>query len=134
MREIALFVEDFAHRQIIGALVRRLAEERGVDARLDWRSAVRGHGRVVQELGDYLRDLGRQGGHMPDLIVVESTPFGEGRSRGVVETRLWRALASFHISKDILVYSRDEVDHWRDSLNHVVARALREGKVLYERP
>ena len=62
MREIALFVEDFAHRQIIGALVRRLAEERGVDARLDWRSAVRGHGRVVQELGDYLRDLGRQGG------------------------------------------------------------------------
>ena len=69
-----------------------------------------------------------------DLIIVESTPFGEGRSRGVEETRLWRALASFHISKDILVYSRDEVDYWRDSLNHVLARALREGKVLYERP
>ena len=69
-----------------------------------------------------------------DLIVVESTPFGEGRNRGVEETRLWRALASFHISKDILVYSRDEVDYWRDSLNHVLARALREGKVLYERP
>ena len=69
-----------------------------------------------------------------DLIIVESTPFGEGRSRGVEETRLWRALASFHISKDILVFSRDEVDYWRDSLNHVLARALREGKVLYERP
>ena len=69
-----------------------------------------------------------------DLVVVESTPFGENRSRGVEETRLWRALASFHISKDILVYSRDEVDYWRDSLNHVLARALREGKVLYERP
>lgn len=68
-----------------------------------------------------------------DLVVVESTPFGEGRSRGVEETRLWRALASFHISKDILVYSRDEVDYWRDSLNHVLARALREGRVLYER-
>ena len=69
-----------------------------------------------------------------DLVVVESTPFGEGRSRGVEETRLWRALASFHISKDILVFSRDEVDYWRDSLNHVLARALREGRVLYERP
>ena len=69
-----------------------------------------------------------------DLVVVESTPFGEGRNRGVEETRLWRALASFHISKDILVFSRDEVDYWRDSLNHVLARALREGKVLYERP
>ena len=70
MRDIALFVEDFAHRQIIGALVRRLAEERGIDARLDWRSAVRGHGRIVRELGDYLRDLARQGGRTPDLIVV----------------------------------------------------------------
>ena len=69
-----------------------------------------------------------------DLIVVESTPFGEGRNRSVEETRLWRALASFHVPKDILVYSRDEVDYWRDSLNHVLARALREGRVLYERP
>ena len=69
-----------------------------------------------------------------DLIVVESTPFGEGRDRGAEETRLWRALAEFHVPKDILVYSRDEVDYWCDSLNHVLARALREGKVLYERP
>ena len=38
------------------------------------------------------------------------------------------------VSKDILVYSRAEVEYWRDSLNHVVARALREGRVLYERP
>jgi len=69
-----------------------------------------------------------------DLIVVESAPFGEGRSRGVEETRLWRALAGFRVPKDMLVFSRDEVDYWRDSLNHVLARALREGKVLYERP
>ena len=69
-----------------------------------------------------------------DLIVIESMPFGAGRSRGVEETRLWRALAKFRVPKDILVYSREEVDYWRDSLNHVLARALREGKVLYERP
>ena len=68
-----------------------------------------------------------------DLIVIESAPFGEGRDRGAEETRLWRVLAKFHVPKDILVYSRDEVDYWRDSLNHVLARALREGKVLYER-
>ena len=69
-----------------------------------------------------------------DLIVIESTPFGESRDRGVEETRLWRALAKFHVPKDILVYSRGEVDYWHDSLNHVLARALREGRVLYERP
>ena len=69
-----------------------------------------------------------------DLIVIESAPFGEDRDRHVEETRLWRALASFHVPKDLLVYSRDEVEYWRDSLNNVLARALREGRVLYERP
>ncbi len=69
-----------------------------------------------------------------DFVVVESLPFGPGRDRRTEETRLWRALAGFSVSKDILVYSRDEVDYWHDSLNNVLARALREGRVLYERP
>ena len=69
-----------------------------------------------------------------DLIVVESAPFGKGRDRDVEETRLWRALANFHVPKDLLVYSRDEVEYWRGSLNNVLARALREGRLLYERP
>ena len=69
-----------------------------------------------------------------DLVVIEAEPFGPGRDRGAEETRLWRALAKFHVPKDVLVYSREEVDYWRNSLNHVLARALREGKVLYERP
>ena len=77
---------------------------------------------------------GAAAGSDVDLIVVESAPFGEGRDRDAEETRLWRALASFHMPKDLLVYSRDEVEYWRDSLNHVLARALREGRVLYERP
>ena len=69
MREIALFGEDFAHQQVVGALVRRLADEHGIDVRPEWRSAVRGHGRVVRELDRYLRDLAR-GGERPDLIIV----------------------------------------------------------------
>ena len=69
-----------------------------------------------------------------DLVVVEAEPFGPGGDRGAEETRLWRALARFHVSKDILVYSSDEADRWCGSLNHVLARALREGRVLYERP
>ena len=69
-----------------------------------------------------------------DLVIVEAEPFGPGRDRGAEETRLWRALAKFHVPKDILVYSLEEANRWRGSLNHVLARALREGKVLYERP
>ena len=68
-----------------------------------------------------------------DLVVVEAEPFGPDRSRHK-EIRLYKVLADFPVSADILVYTHDEVDYWRDSLNHVLARALREGKVLYERP
>ena len=68
-----------------------------------------------------------------DLVIVEAEPFGPDRDRGAEETRLWRALAKFHVPKDILIYSVDEADRWRGSLNHVLARALREGRVLYER-
>ena len=69
-----------------------------------------------------------------DLIVIESEPFGPNRCRLTEERRLYRALAGLRVAKDILVYSQDEVEYWRDSLNYVLARALREGKVLYERP
>ena len=68
-----------------------------------------------------------------DLLVVESEGFDKGRSRRKEMARLWRILARFAVSKDILVYSREEIERWRGSLNHVVARALREGRVLYER-
>ena len=70
MREIALFVEDDAHQQVIGALVRRIAAEFNIVARFDWRSAVGGHGKVVTELANYMRDLKRQGSPWPDLIVA----------------------------------------------------------------
>lgn len=69
-----------------------------------------------------------------DLLVIESAPFGKGRSRRREAARLYQALSEFDISTDILVYSRDEVEHWRNSLNNIVARALREGRGLYERP
>ena len=69
-----------------------------------------------------------------DFIVVEAEPFGPGRSRHREITRLRRALGARGVGIDVLVYSVDEVEYWRDSLNHVLARALREGRVLYERP
>ena len=68
-REIAAFVEDNAHRQVVGALVQRLASKSGLTVKLEWRSATGGYGRVVSQLKRYLRDLERQGGQ-PDLIVV----------------------------------------------------------------
>lgn len=66
-----------------------------------------------------------------DLLVIEATPFGPDRDRRQEMTRLWRALAGFAVAKDILVYSRDEIERWRNARNHVIARALREGRLLH---
>ena len=68
-----------------------------------------------------------------DLIVLEAEPFGPARSRHRETVKVYHALAGFPVPADVLVFSRDDVDYWRDSLNHVLARALRDGKVLYER-
>ncbi len=68
-----------------------------------------------------------------DLIVIEAEPFGPERSRHREMLRLNRAVRGAPVPVDILVYSKDDVDYWRDSLNYVLARALREGRVLYER-
>jgi len=69
-----------------------------------------------------------------DLLIVDSRPFDGGRDRFEEMTRIRGLLSRFAVPVDILLYSRDEVEEWRDSINHVIARALREGKVLYERP
>ncbi len=68
-----------------------------------------------------------------DLIVVEAEPFGPERSRHQEMVRLYHAITGSGVSTDLLVFSREDVEYWRDSLNHVLARALREGRVLYER-
>ena len=68
-----------------------------------------------------------------DLIVIEAAPFGPERSKHKEMLRLLRAVREFRVPKDVLVFSNEEVEYWRDSLNHVLARALREGKVLHER-
>jgi len=66
-----------------------------------------------------------------DLMVVEKTPFSQQRSRRAEYSRLSMALRDLPFAKDILLYSRSEFDYWKDSPNHVVGRAQREGRVLH---
>jgi predicted nucleotidyltransferase len=68
-----------------------------------------------------------------DLLIIDDEPFGVGRSRRKEMALLWRSLARFFIPIDILLYSTEEVEQWRTSRNHVIAEALREGRVIYER-
>ena len=69
-----------------------------------------------------------------DLLIIERGPFTLERPRRQELLRVRRALARFRIAKDILLYSREEVDEWQDSSDHVLTHALRQGRCLYARP
>jgi predicted nucleotidyltransferase len=56
-----------------------------------------------------------------DFLVVEKEPFGPGRSRRREIHRIRSALSRFRVPKDIVVYSTDEVEKWRHSINHIIA-------------
>ena len=49
-----------------------------------------------------------------------------------METAPFRALQPFKGAKDILVFSQVEMLRLSDSVNHVLGKAFREGKILYE--
>ena len=106
MREIALFVEDDAHRLFVGALVKRIAQKRGIGIRRDWRNATGGHGKVAHEFTRYARDLERQASRPPDLIVVATDANCRGpnaRARefpdGAVPAPLVRAIPDPHVER-----------------------------------
>ena len=103
---------------IIDEMVQALVEEADPEKVILFGSRARGDSRQHSDV---------------DLIVVEAAPFGPERSRHKEMVRLRQTLRPFRVPVDVLVYSQEEVDYWRDSLNYVLARALREGRVMYER-
>lgn len=70
MTEILCFGEDSGHEQVISSLLKRLSAEEDVPFTLTWRSATHGHGKVVSELKSLLRDIRKEKGIFPELIVV----------------------------------------------------------------
>lgn len=69
-----------------------------------------------------------------DFLIVEQNEFGPDRNRWSELKRIRKALRQFRVPKDVLVYSQDEFEKWEDSINHIISHAVREGKLIYERP
>lgn len=65
-----------------------------------------------------------------DLLVI--LPAVENKRQAAIEMR--RALADIPVPKDIVVTSPDEIAQRGDVIGTILRPALREGKVLYERP
>ena len=106
--------EESLLRQIVNVIVR----EGSPEAIILFGSRARGDARADSDV---------------DLLVIEKEPFSPQRSRRKEVARLHMALRGLPLSKDILLYSRDEFERWRNSLNHLIGRAGREGRVLHGR-
>ena len=82
MRRIVLFVEDYGHEAFINTLVKRLAHAKGIEVKIERRSAHGGHGKVITEYQLYLRDLRRRE-RLPDLLIAAT----DANCKGYVERR-----------------------------------------------
>ena len=69
-----------------------------------------------------------------DLLIVTNGSLGREWSRRKITGQIRKALWSVLVPIDLLVFSPQEIERWRNSINHVIAQALRDGKVLYVRP
>ena len=69
-----------------------------------------------------------------DFLVVLPDSEEARLHRRRITGKLYRSLAAYPVAKDLLVYTRAEVEHWRRVSGHVVATGLQEGRRLYGRP
>ena len=65
-----------------------------------------------------------------DLLVVAPSDLPRGRRT----VSLYRLLAGVGVPKDIVWWTPEEVADWQGVRSHFISTALREGKVLYEKP
>lgn len=64
-----------------------------------------------------------------DLLII--APSSEPRAQRV--RPLYRALRGIGIGKDVTWWTQEEIDEWRNVPPHFINRALREGRLIYER-
>jgi len=89
--------------------------------------------RQVILFGSQARGTAKEGSDI-DLLIVGDRSTEETWSRRREIGRIRRNLPFMGVPIDILLFTPEEVERWRHTTNHVVSEALREGKVLYERP
>ena len=111
-------IEDADEESLLRQMVDVIVRERSPEAIILFGSRERGDDRADSDV---------------DLLVIEKEPFSPQRSRRKEMARLQMALRELPLSKDILLYSREEFEHWRNSLNHLAGRAGREGRLLHGR-
>ena len=68
-----------------------------------------------------------------DLMIVGPEESRPAESRWRQLQRVRKSLREFRSAKDILIYSEEEFQTFRRSLNHIAVHAAKEGRLLYAR-
>ncbi len=85
MRSINLFVEDVAHEDFLVALIQRFADAYNIEITIKLSNVRGGHGKVITELKQYLRDLQHYKDGLPDLIIIGTDSNCKGLSERETE-------------------------------------------------
>lgn len=109
-------MNDVINNELLEQMVEVIVREADPEAVILFGSRARGDARPGSDV---------------DFMVIEREPFSPQRSRRAEFFRISMALRHFPCSKDILLYSKEEFEHWKDSASHVVGRAVKEGRIMY---
>ncbi len=100
--------------ELLHVIVRRIVETAQPEKVVLFGSRARGDAR---EDSDY------------DFLVIKDSTEPPHRR----EVHLYLALADVHVPIEVVVYTPEEVNDWREVPQAFVTTALREGRVVYER-
>jgi len=64
-----------------------------------------------------------------DILIIAPSALPRWRRAVAV----YKALAGLGVPKDIVWWTPEEIEQWRDVRSHFISTALREGKILYEK-
>lgn len=62
-----------------------------------------------------------------DLLIIQKTDLPKKERRLPIR----KVLREFRIPMDIIIYTPEEVDYWKNASMAFVTRAINEGKILY---
>ena len=99
---------------VLADIVRRLVEAVDPDRIILFGSRARGDNRPDSDV---------------DLLLIK--PSSDPPHRRAIPA--YQAMAGLLVPTEILWRTPEEVEDWSQVRNHVIARALREGRVLYEK-
>ncbi len=88
------------------------------------------HPEAVILFGSRASGADRPGSDVDLLVVIPDSHEDRGRRRKLTG-RIQRRLAGMPVAADVLVYTRSEVEQWRDAPGHIINTSMEQGRPLY---